>query len=230
MQMIPISILRAAGLTDRQVLKVLELMEAEKKKTRREQNRISKQNQRSRQQKTDDEKVLEIPQQKQHSRQRNGADSQPKSADTNVEINERFEELWKVYPKRGGASNPKKPARDKFERAVKSGVDPLEIIAAAMRYRDIEQKAGRAGTEKIAQAKTWLNEQRWVDYESVAPELPLELTHGAKHPTGVYVKSDTPEWDAWCRYLGKTSLPTDKAGGWRFDTLWPPDMAPQGAH
>lgn len=56
------------------------------------------------------------------------------------------------------------------------------------------------------------------------------LLHGAKHPTGVYVKSDTPEWDAWCRYLGKTSLPTDKAGGWRFDTLWPPDMAPQGAH
>lgn len=74
--------------------------------------------------------------------------------------------------------------------------------------------------------------RRDADKLSVGPAASpqLDLLHGAKHPTGVYVKSDTPEWAAWCRYLGKTSLPTDKAGGWRFDTLWPPDMAPQGVN
>jgi len=216
MQMIPISILRAAGLTDRQVLKVLELMEAEKKNTRREKNRIAKQNQRSRQQKTDDTNAPEIHQQKQRSGQRKSADSQPKKDDTNVEITQQFENFWKSYPKRGGASNPKKPAREKFIRAVTMGVSPVEIIAAARRYHEIERSSGRDGTKFIPQATRWLNEQRWNDYPG---------TNGAELPLGVHIKADTPEWNAWCGYLrqhGKRTPPTDKSGGWRFDTLWPP--------
>jgi hypothetical protein len=59
------------------------------------------------------------------------------------------------------------------------------------------------------------------------PVLPpaAPLVHGAKLQDGVYVMADTPEWEAWCRYLrqqGKTTPPIAKSGGWRFETLWPP--------
>lgn len=47
--MISIRVLRAAGLSSEQIVKVLELDESERRLTRREQNRINKQKQRSRQ-------------------------------------------------------------------------------------------------------------------------------------------------------------------------------------
>lgn len=80
-----------------------------------------------------------------------------------------FDQFWKVYPQRGEAANPKKPARDKFERAIRAGAEPTHIIAAAQRYSAIESTAGRSNTEKIAQAVTWLNQQRWNDYPQAAP-------------------------------------------------------------
>lgn len=80
-----------------------------------------------------------------------------------------FDQFWKVYPKRGDAANPKKPAHDKFERAIRGGTEPAQIIAAAQRYCEIESAAGRTNTEKIAQAVTWLNQQRWNDYPQAPP-------------------------------------------------------------
>lgn len=73
--------------------------------------------------------------------------------------------------------------------------------------------------------------RRDADKLSVGPPASpqLDLLHGAKLPTGVYVKADTPEWNAWCGYLrqqGKNTPPRDKSGGWRFDTLWPPTAEP----
>lgn len=79
-----------------------------------------------------------------------------------------FDQFWAAYPSRGGAANPKQPARDKFTRAVKSGCEPSVIISAAKRYAEIERNAGRFGTEKIAQAVTWLNQRRWADYADIA--------------------------------------------------------------
>ena len=134
-----------------------------------------------------------------------------------------FEQFWKAYPKRGSASNPKKPARDKFDRAVAAGADPKVIVAAARRFCEVERQNGNEGTKFIPQATRWLNEQRWNDYPAPAAEL----------VPGVHVKADTPEWNAWCGWLrrqGKPTPPTDKAGGWRFETQWPPVVAQQGAH
>lgn len=37
----------------------------------------------------------------------------------------------------------------------------------------------------------------------------------------VHIKSDTPEWRAWTKHLGK-SPPLDNNFGWYFDTRWPP--------
>jgi hypothetical protein len=86
-----------------------------------------------------------------------------------------FDAFWRMYPHRGSFSDPKKPARLKFEAAVKRGVDPAAIIAGAERYRaHIEQH----GTEArfVAQAKTWLNEERWAQLDEF--EAPPRLRVG----------------------------------------------------
>lgn len=139
---------------------------------------------------------------------------------------EAFDRFWLAYPSRGEASNPKKPAREKFERAVKAGADPETIIAAAARYAEIERRAGRLRTDKVAQAMTWLNQQRWADYgePAAAPTLQqpdvIETAGGAKR---FYVRKDSPQWWAWRDHRGGKSLPVDKDGnGWWCDSEWPP--------
>lgn len=84
---------------------------------------------------------------------------------------DRFEEFWEVYPKRDGA-NPKIPARKKFIAAVKSGVEPAAVIAAAGRYAAEMRAKAQERTPYVAQAVTWLNQQRWGDYDANAPNAP----------------------------------------------------------
>lgn len=79
-----------------------------------------------------------------------------------------FEDFWKAYPKRKGA-NPKAPARKKFDLAVKSGADPGAIVGAARRYA-AEMRGEDA--KFVAQALTWLNQQRWSDYAVIEPTGP----------------------------------------------------------
>lgn len=127
---------------------------------------------------------------------------------------EKFEEFWKAYPHRGEASDPKKPAREKFDRAVKRGVDPNAIIGSAKRFAEIERKAGRAGTDKCAQAVTWLNQERWSDYEPAADARP-----------GVFVIRGSPEWIDRVAAGHKATLvcqhPQTRAEGWWFNTELP---------
>jgi hypothetical protein len=75
---------------------------------------------------------------------------------------ESFLQFWGAYPSRGGCANPKKPAQEKFEAAVKRGIDPELIIRSAELYA---AQVAASGTETrfIAQAKTWLDEERWAD-------------------------------------------------------------------
>lgn len=131
------------------------------------------------------------------------------------ETQERF---WKAYPSRGDSSNPKAPALEKFVRAVKAGADPEEIIAAASRYAEIERRSGRAGTDKVAQAMTWLNQRRWLDY-------PPEPPSSESQSTGVFVERGTEEWDAWVATGIKpwsTHCRVNKAEGRYFPSRWPP--------
>jgi len=73
-----------------------------------------------------------------------------------------FEEFWKVYPSRGKHPNPKKPARLKFDAAVKRGVDPNEIVSGARRFAQQIVDLGTA-EQFVTQALTWLNQERWLD-------------------------------------------------------------------
>ncbi|MBK3776315.1 DUF1376 domain-containing protein [Azospirillum brasilense] len=89
----------------------------------------------------------------------------PDKGQPRTDIDAAFEEFWAAYPSRGPAANPKKPARQKFERAVKSGADPADLIQAARRYADQMRAAGKDRTEFVAQAVTFLNQERWEQQE-----------------------------------------------------------------
>lgn len=96
------------------------------------------------------------------------------------EIIEVFEtQFWPSYPKRKGA-NPKAPARKAFEAAVRRGADPVEIAGAARRYAIAD--ADKIGTVYIAQAMTWLNQQRWGDYPEVVEATGPPLQNAGWQP------------------------------------------------
>ena len=129
---------------------------------------------------------------------------------------EPFDRFWSLYPKRVG-SNPKAVARQKFLRAVASGVDAELIIAGAKAYtRELDKKVG---TEFVAMASTWLNQRRWEDYE---PEQ-IEANH---LPPRIFVEVDTKQWQAWSqiRRWPQTDHRIDGRlkRGWWFSSEYPP--------
>ncbi len=85
-----------------------------------------------------------------------------------------FDGFWRIYPSRRPHSNPKKPAREKFAAALKRGVPASNIIRGAENYAVyVEQET--TDPRFIAQAVTWLNQERWAEYqkapEKVRPEV-----------------------------------------------------------
>jgi hypothetical protein len=94
-------------------------------------------------------------------RKRQGLDTLP-SLDGSEEVAGQFERFWLAYPSRSPHPNPKKMARAKFEAAIKRGVDPAIIVAGAERYA--KYAAGeRTDPRYIAQAATWLSQERWTE-------------------------------------------------------------------
>jgi len=85
-----------------------------------------------------------------------------------------FAKFWHKYPSRHPHSNPKKPAKQKFEAALKRGV-PVEVI-----IRGAENYAAYVARETddarfIAQAVTWLNQERWTEYQKPFEEPAREV-------------------------------------------------------
>jgi len=74
-----------------------------------------------------------------------------------------FDEFWRVYPKRRGV-NPKQPARKEFERYVRHGVDPRDILEGARLYGAECDEEGKTGSPYVAHARTWLHQERWKDH------------------------------------------------------------------
>ncbi|WP_425407572.1 helix-turn-helix domain-containing protein [Hwanghaeella sp.] len=80
----------------------------------------------------------------------------------NPSTEEPFDAFWAFYPKRQG-SDPKQEARKLFDKAVSAGANPADIIEGARLYAAQCEANGNAGTKYVAQAKTWLNQERWAD-------------------------------------------------------------------
>lgn len=86
-----------------------------------------------------------------------------------------FDAFWQSYPSRRQHGNPKKPAMAKFEAAVKSGTPPADIICGAENYAAYVQQE-HTEPRFVAQAQTWLSQERWTEYQTVIP--PSETAYG----------------------------------------------------
>jgi hypothetical protein len=121
-----------------------------------------------------------------------------------------FDRFWNVYPTRKG-DRAKQPAKILFEKAVKSGANAKDIIAAAGRYANIESE--NSNTPFIMQAQRWLRNKRWKDYEFVPPEVSTSMA--GSH----FIREDTSQWKAWQK-IKKTPCVNF---GWWFPSEWPPN-------
>lgn len=108
--------------------------------------------------------------------------SSRKRSDTHVSqatANDDFETFWRTFPSRGGQSNPKKPAREKFDALVKDGAEPGRLILAAANYRAAMLKSGKFGSEFVMQATTFLGrDRRWEQFADLEDEPDLPLAAG----------------------------------------------------
>jgi hypothetical protein len=91
-----------------------------------------------------------------------------------------FEAFKKVYPRRSG-SNPWKPAEPLFEKAIKAGTPAALLIRAAEAYGAECGRNGILDTEKIAQAQTWLRQERFSDYVQPTGAIITPLFDVRKH-------------------------------------------------
>jgi hypothetical protein len=73
---------------------------------------------------------------------------------------EEFTRFWAVYPRKVG----KGEARKAWARLRRQGVDPEELIAGAVRYRDDPRRK----PDYTKHPGPWLNAERWTD--QVGPE------------------------------------------------------------
>lgn len=126
-----------------------------------------------------------------------------------VELSD-FDRFWNVYPPRKG-DKAKQPAKVLFEKAVKAGIHPDDIIRAAMQYAASEKE--NSGTPFIMQAQRWLRNKRWLDFE-------FKPSQTLPSPTKVFVREDTPQWRAWQK-VKKTPCVNF---GWWFPSEWPPQQ------
>jgi hypothetical protein len=106
------------------------------------------------------------------------------------------------------------------------GADGVEVAIA--RHRHVWRSRPMRLTEE-----QWHEKWKAWCLQHIAPALPLVqlATARAKDSTpdtSAYIKPDShpQQWKAWAIHRGK-SLPTDKNGGWRVSTEWPPGWEEQ---
>lgn len=71
-----------------------------------------------------------------------------------------FAEFWSTYPRRDG-DNPRRTALRAYTAAIRRGADHARIMAGLRAYAaDLDAK-GKIGTEFVATASAWLNQERF---------------------------------------------------------------------
>lgn len=77
-------------------------------------------------------------------------------------IDEKFEEAWRLYPKRDGG-NSKKAALKAWNARIREGVSPDSLIAAVKAYAAAMSAKGNVGTPYVKQAATFFGPDRHFD-------------------------------------------------------------------
>lgn len=74
-----------------------------------------------------------------------------------------FEDFWNLYPRKVA----KRAALKEWEKEMRGGTDPSEIIAGLTRQLPM---LARKEQQFIPHARTWLHQGRWEDEPEVAPK------------------------------------------------------------
>jgi biotin operon repressor len=80
-----------------------------------------------------------------------------------------FETFWQTYPSRRPHSNPKKPAELKFMAALRRGIAAADIIRGAEHFAEHARREG-GDPKYVPMAQTWLNQERWADFQAMSVE------------------------------------------------------------
>lgn len=87
------------------------------------------------------------------------------------EIEAAFDDFKKAYPARN-APHTWSPSRTLFSNAMKAGVPAEVLINSARTYFRTMKLQGKIGTSSVADARTWLFQKRWEDYQDYQPKKP----------------------------------------------------------
>jgi uncharacterized protein YdaU (DUF1376 family) len=104
------------------------------------------------------------------------------------EVEAAFSEFKQVYPRR---NNPHTwtLAKPLFVAAVNSGVPAETLIRTAGMYARTMKAEGKVGTAVVADARTWLSQNRWENYADFQPAPPK--THNGHHSNVTPLRNGT---------------------------------------
>lgn len=122
-----------------------------------------------------------------------------------------FEAFWKAYPT--DANMPKPVALKHWKKLDEE--DRVAAVAAIPAFKDY---CAKTKDYRPVYADKFLSERRFDGHLRTATKV-------AAH-AGVFVRRDTPQWDAWVLFwqaTGKGREPPSRNGGWHFPTAYPPN-------
>ena len=107
-----------------------------------------------------------------------------------------FEAAWQAYPKRAGG-NPKTTAWKAWTARIREGIDTADMRAGIQRYAAYITATGKAGSEYVKQAATFLGPDRHFTESWSLPTQQRQVSTTNRH-TGFsgmdYGKTTTPVW------------------------------------
>lgn len=118
-----------------------------------------------------------------------------KSQSSSLRSEDGFDAFWSAYPKRDGA-NPRKPAEEAYRRALRRD-DSENILRGAKLYA----AKNTVRSPYVAQAVTWLNQDRWRDEIEKAP---ASLDRPAGYP--LHIPPPARAYELWRAGLWQTTV------------------------
>jgi len=123
-----------------------------------------------------------------------------------------FEEFWKEYPTDSLMS--KKLAAAQFAR-----LSPEDRVSARISLSAFKRYCQQKLDYRPVHAERYLSQRRFDGFLEAAKKI-------SEFGNKVVVKFDTPQWDAWDKYLrsttGKGPNRSERLNGYYFDSEWPP--------
>lgn len=113
------------------------------------------------------------------------------------EYSPEFEDAWQAYPKRAGG-NPKPSAWKAWSARIREGINTADMLAGIQRYATYITATGKAGSEYVKQAATFLGPDHHFTESWTAPPSQQRAAPAQNRHSGFserdYGATQTPSW------------------------------------